>query len=145
MNNSDICNLELLEIGKQIHAGEITSLQVTQIILNRIEKLDTHLLSFVQVLKAQALLSAQQADKEIAAGLIRSPLHGVPFAIKDLFHMAGTVTSNGMTINHDNISTINATVVDRLLASGAVIIGKLKLTEAAFSDPHPNIPVPINP
>ncbi|MGQ1413849.1 amidase [Acinetobacter baumannii] len=134
----------LLEIAGKIHQQEVSSYEVTLNLLERIENLDIKLLSYVTVLKQQALEAARQADIEIAEGNIRSPIHGVPIALKDLFDMASIPTTNGMTIA-PNIPMYNATVVNKLLDAGAIILGKLKLTEAAFSDPHPDIPVPLNP
>lgn len=140
----DIFYMSLLDIAEKIHRQEISSVEVTLRLIQRIEKLDKKLLSYVTVLKQQALDAAQQADLEISQGNIRSPIHGVPLALKDLFDMKGVPTTNGMTID-PVMPTSNATVVNKLLDAGAIIIGKLKLTEAAFSDPHPNILVPLNP
>lgn len=100
-------------------------------LIQRIEQLDTKLLSYVNVLKKQALDAAQQAELEISQGNIRSPIHGVPLALKDLFDMKDVPTTNGMTLD-PVIPTSNATVVNKLLDAGAIILGKLKLTEAAF-------------
>lgn len=140
----DIFHMSLLDIAEKIHRQEISSVEVTLGLIQRIEQLDTKLLSYVNVLKKQALDAAQQADLEISQGNIRSPIHGVPLALKDLFDMKDVPTTNGMTLD-PVIPTSNATVVNKLLDAGAIILGKLKLTEAAFSDPHPNIPVPLNP
>lgn len=140
----DIFHMSLLDIAAKIHRQEISSVEVTLGLIQRIEQLDKKLLSYVTVLKQQALDAAQQADLEISQGNIRSPIHGVPLALKDLFDMKGVPTTNGMTLD-PVIPTKNATVVNKLLDAGAIIIGKLKLTEAAFSDPHPNITVPLNP
>ncbi|MHA3084192.1 amidase [Acinetobacter sp. ANC 5383] len=140
----DIFYMSLIDIGEKIHQQEMSSVEVTSRLLERIEYLDNKLLSYVTILKQQALEAARQADIEIAQGNIRSPLHGVPLALKDLFDMVGVPTTNGMIID-SYIPTQNATVVSKLEDAGAIILGKLKLTEAAFSDPHPDIPVPLNP
>jgi len=140
----DIFYMSLVDIAGKIHQQEVSSFEVTLSLVERIENLDIKLLSYVNVLKQQALESARQADMEIAQGNIRSPIHGVPIALKDLFDMASIPTTNGMTID-PYIPRSNATVVNKLLDAGAIILGKLKLTEAAFSDPHPDIPVPLNP
>ncbi len=140
----DIFHMSLLDIAKKIHRQEISSFEVTLSLIERIESLDPKLMSYVTVLKKQALDAAQQADREISQGKIRSPIHGVPLALKDIFDMKGVPTTNGMTID-PIIPKSNATVVNKLLDAGAIILGKLKLTEAAFSDPHPNITVPLNP
>lgn len=139
----DIFYMGLVDIAKKIHQQEISSVEVTQRLLERINDLDHKVLSYVTILKEQALEAAEKADLEIAQGNIRGPLHGVPLALKDLFDMVDIPTTNGMKID-PYIPTQNATVVSKLEEAGAVILGKLKLTEAAFSDPHPDIPVPLN-
>lgn len=140
----DIFYMGLVDIAKKIHQQEISSVEVTQRLLERINDLDHKVLSYVTILKEQALEAAKKADLEIAQGNIRGPLHGVPLALKDLFDMVDIPTTNGMKID-PYIPTQNATVVSKLEEAGAIILGKLKLTEAAFSDPHPDIPVPLNP
>jgi amidase len=72
-------------------------------------------------------------------------LHGVPIAVKDLCHTAGIVTAAGMVIHKDFVPERDATVVSRLKAAGAVLLGKLQLTEGAFSTHHPSIKPPVNP
>src|SRR4029078_5968290 len=73
------------------------------------------------------------------------PLHGVPIAVKDLCNTAGIPTAAGMAMHRANVSAKDATVVARLKAAGAVILGKLQMTEGAFGAHHPSIPAPLNP
>jgi amidase len=101
--------------------------------------------SFARVMEASALREAEAADREIAAGRRRGPLHGVPVAVKDLCDTAGVVTAVGTRVMADRVPSRDATVVSRLRGAGAVILGKLAMTEGAYSDHHPDIPAPVNP
>jgi amidase len=92
-----------------------------------------------------ALRQADAADKEIAAGKWRGPLHGVPVAVKDLCWTKGVPTTCASKVLRDWRPDSNATVVDRFEAGGAVLLGKLHLTEFAMAWYHPEIPGPQNP
>lgn len=120
-------------------------LQVTRRILERIRAIDPRLHSYLTVAEASALSSAARADREIAAGRWRGPLHGVPVAVKDLCHTKGIPTTCASRIHRDFRPETNATVVDRLKAAGAVLVGKLNLTEFAMGWYHPDLPTPLNP
>ena len=134
-----------LSIGRRIQSGETSSLAVTDHLLDRIGEFDSKLKSFVTVCADQAREAAINADQEIEAGKLRSPLHGVPIAVKDLLDTAGITTTYGMKIHENQVPLKNASVVDRLLQAGAVLLGKLKLTEGAYAQHHPSVEVPINP
>ena len=86
-----------------------------------------------------------RADLEIAEGNIRSPLHGVPIAYKDLLATNAIKTTSGTSVYADHVPDYDATVVSRLAAAGTVMLGKLKLTEGAFSRHHPTVEIPQNP
>ena len=145
MDTAEIHWLGLLEVGQHIQSGKLTSLDVTQALLNRISNLDGQLNAYVTVMQERALADAVRADKEIGEGRIRGPLHGVPLAIKDLFQTVDAPTTHGMPINQNYIAKANATVVEKLRAAGAVLLGKLKQTEGAFSQHHPDVVSPVNP
>jgi amidase len=93
----------------------------------------------------QALADARLAETEIGKGNVRGPLHGVPIAVKDLCWTKGVPTAAGMTIYKDFKPDRDATVVRKLREAGAVILGKLQLTEGAYADHHPKITPPVNP
>ncbi|MCW5620704.1 MAG: amidase [Burkholderiales bacterium] len=145
MAHSDWHYLELLDIGQRIQSKAISSLEATQAQLARIGHVDGTLKSYATVMAEQALDDARRADKEIAAGGVRSPLHGVPIAVKDLCWTKGIPTAAGMTIYKDFRPKEDATVVRKLRDAGAVILGKLQLTEGAYADHHPKITPPVNP
>ena len=136
---------DALTIGKKIRNGEISSVEITREMLSRLENFDPELRSFVTITGDLALQQAKQADKELKKEHIRSPLHGVPIAIKDLLDTKGIKTTYGMSIYADHFPQANATVVNRLEDAGTVLLGKTKLTEGAFSRHHPTVPPPINP
>lgn len=145
MSDSELHYLELLEVGRRIQSRQLSSVEVTRAMLDRIGAVDPRLGSYVTVMTEQALADATRADSEIAAGVARGPLHGVPLAVKDLLWTAGVPTSHGMPILKDHRPAEDATTVRRLRGAGAVVLGKLQQTEGAFADHHPQVRVPTNP
>ena len=145
MAKDDLHYLELLDVANLIQTRKLSSVEATKAQLDRIGKLDGRLKSYATVMAEQALAAAAAADREIAAGAVRGPLHGVPIAVKDLCWTADAPTAGGMTIYRDHRPAEDGTVVKRLRAAGAVILGKLQLTEGAYADHHPDIAPPINP
>lgn len=145
MATDDIHYLELTELTRRIHAGELSAVEATQASLARIEALDGRLHSFALVLPEHALEQARAADAQIRDGKIKGPLHGAPIAVKDLCWMQGVPTAAGTIVHRDYRPTEDATVVSRLEAAGAVILGKLQLTEGAYADHHPQVTPPANP
>src|SRR5258708_22215823 len=123
---SDIHYLELTEIGRRIHAKEISPLEATEAMLSRIEALDHKLKSYALVTAESALEQARQAEGEIRTGAIKGPLHGVPIAVKDLCWMKGLRTAAGTTIHRSFRPDQDATVVRKLRTAGAIILGKLQ-------------------
>jgi amidase len=145
MPTRDLHYCELVEIGQRIQKREQSSVEATQAQLDRIAHLDGQLKSYAYVMASAALEQAHAAEKEIAAGEVRGPLHGVPIAVKDLCWTKDAPTAAGMTIYRDYRPSEDATVVSRLKEAGAVILGKLQLTEGAYADHHPEIDPPRNP
>lgn len=143
--NSDIAFMGAVDLGKLIAKRKLSSVEVTQAMLERIERLDPKLKSYVAVLDGPALKDARRADKEIKGRKKRGPLHGVPVAVKDLCNITGFATTAGIPMFRKSIADHDATVVRNLRNAGAVILGKLHLTEGALAEHHPDIPPPINP
>jgi len=137
--------LELLDIGRRIQSKEVSSVEATRAQLDRIQKLDGALKSYATMMAESALEDARRSDAEIAKGAVRGPLHGVPIAVKDLCWTKGVATAAGMTIHRDFKPDRDGTVVRKLRDAGAVILGKLQLTEGAYADHHPKIAPPVNP
>src|SRR5260221_11154606 len=145
MTSTDLHYLGLLELGKLIQSRQLSPVEATQAQLDRIARLDGALKSYVHLTGASALEQAHAAEKEIASGKVRGPLHGVPIAVKDLCWIKDVPSAHGMTIYRDHRPKEDATVVARLKNSGAVILGKLQQTEGAYADHHPQIDPPKNP
>ena len=145
MPTTDIHYLGLVEVGQQVQARRLSPVEVTKAMLERIERLDGKLKSYACVMANSALAEAAAAEKEIASGKIKGPLHGVPVAVKGLCWAKGAPAAHGMTIHRDFRPSEDATVVARLKDAGAIILGKLQQTEGAYADHHPKIDPPKNP
>lgn len=143
--SGELHDLELMELALRLRRREISPVTVTTAILDRIAKVDAQLGSYALVMADSALAEAKAAQREIAAGRYRGPLHGVPIAVKDLCWTAGVPTAAGTLIHKDFRPAVDATVVRRLRDAGAVLLGKLQMTEGAYSDHHPSIRAPRNP
>lgn len=145
VTETDLHYLELTELAARIRAREISPVTVTRSQLERIAAVDAALGSYALVMADVAMAEAASAEAEIAAGHYRGPLHGVPIAVKDLFWTKGIPTAAGMAIYNDFRPPDDATVVRRLREAGAVLLGKLQMTEGAYSDHHPSVTPPKNP
>ncbi len=129
-------------LAHAIERGDTTPTEVCRHMLERIERLNPALKAYVTVCEEQALAQAERLEKLPAQG---GPLHGVPIGIKDLCDTAGIRTSMGMPCFADRIPSSNATVVQRLLDAGAVVLGKLVMSEAAGPLHHESELTPVNP
>ena len=145
MTDDEIAWLDLSTVARLIREQMLSAEQVTQAQLRRIERLDTQLHAYACVTSELALTQARAADQRQAQGQALGPLHGVPIAVKDLCWTAGIPTAAGMQIYKDFVPDQDATVVKSLREAGAVLLGKLQMTESAFSGHHPLTVVPVNP
>jgi amidase len=118
---------------------------VTRALLDRISSLDGTLHSYALVMADVAVAQAEAAVVEIAAGRYRGPLHSVPIAVKDLCWTKDYPTAAGMTVYKHYRPHDDATVVRCLKDAGAVLRGKLQVTDGAHSDHHPLVTPPTNP
>lgn len=123
----------LLGAAAAIRASTTTPTALLEAALARITALDSQLNAFQLVLAEQALADARRAEAELAAGQDRGPLHGIPLAVKDLLDMAGLPTTAGSKICAGLVAATDATAVARLRTAGAVIVGKTRLSEFAYS------------
>jgi len=142
---TDVHYISLASVCRRMKSGELSSAHVTQSLLTRIAVVDGELGSFVRVFADQAMESARALDAKRDAGEPLGMLHGVPVAVKDLLMTKGIPTGCGTKVLENWVPDEDAEVVTRLKQAGAVIIGKVKLTEGAFSTHHPEIPAPLNP
>ena len=137
--------LEISELARLIAARKVSPVELTRDLLRRIERLDPQLKSYALVTPELALEQARMAEQMIGRRQILSQLHGVPIAVKDLCFTRGVATAAGMPLYRDFVPAIDATVVRKLREAGAVLLGKLQMTEGAFADHHPDIVPPVNP
>ncbi|MGI9283992.1 MAG: amidase [Pseudomonadales bacterium] len=138
--------LTTAELADAFRSGKCNSVTATQAMLERIDKFDPQLNSYVSVLNEQALASANHLDEELATGCDRGPLHGIPIAVKDIFAVAGLATAAGTEVLTSlEPASQDAAVIARLRAAGAVLLGTLALTEGALSTYHPTNKIPVNP
>lgn len=142
---SELHYWSIQKLSDQLRSGSISPVEVVRSTLDRIAALDGNYHSYITVMAEQALARARIAEQELLSGMWRGPLHGVPLALKDLLFTRDAPTSAGMSIHKDFIPDYDATVVERLYAAGAIILGKLSLTEGAYTNNHPIFPTPINP
>ena len=98
--------------------------------------------AYITVTGDLARAQAKQAEQDIAAGNYRGPLHGIPFALKDIYNTAGILTSGGSKVCADNIPATNATTTQKLLDAGAILLGKLQTHEFAHGGPSFDLPWP---
>jgi len=127
-------------LSRLLREGELSPLELVEETLARIERLNPKLNAYITVTGDAAREQARQAEKEIRDGLWRGPLHGVPYAAKDLFHTRGVRTTMGSKIHTDFVPEADAAVVEKLHAAGAILIGKTGLHENAYgitsNNPH---------
>jgi len=124
--------LDIAAVGSQISDRSVSPVALAEMMLSRIGRIDPQLLSYVTVLKDDALKSAEIAEKEIAGGKYRGPLHGVPIAIKDLYNTKGVKTTACSRVRENYIPDEDCTVVRKFREAGAVILGKVTTHEFAF-------------
>nr|BAJ23972.1 amidase [uncultured bacterium] len=142
---TDLPFATMTELGEAYRARKLSPVEVTKAMLERIEKLDPQLHSFVTVTPEIALEQAKKAEADLAAGKDRGPMHGIPIGLKDLCETKGVATTWGTKILKDYVPTDDGTVVKKLQEAGAIMLGKLQMTEGAFSVHHPEVTAPINP
>lgn len=132
-------------IGAKLRDGRVSAVELTQRQLDAIDRHNGSLQAYLHVDHGAALAQAREAGLEIAAGRYRGALHGVPIAIKDSIDVRGMPTSCASPVRRRGLAPADATVVARLRMAGAVLLGKLNMTEFALSGYHPDWPVARNP
>lgn len=137
--------LRLTDVARLLKGREISPVELTQVMLDRIATLNGRLHAYETVTADRALAAARDAEREIQAGRYRGALHGMPIAVKDLCYTKGAPTKGGLRLLSDFIPTFDSTVVSRLEAAGAVLLGKLNVTEGAMVGYHRDFDMPVNP
>ncbi len=134
MDKKELPFLTASQLSRLIETKEVSPVEATEAYLDRIEAVDPKLNSYITVTGEQALEAARKAEHEIATSQHRGPLHGVPMAVKDQFNTAGIRTTGGSSILKDNIPDEDATVITNLKKAGAVMLGKLNMSEFAMAE-----------
>jgi len=129
---NELCWLSMADLGRMIATKEVSPVEVVRAHLDRISALDARLRAFITVCADSALQSARASEADLMAGKVAGPLHGVPWAPKDLYSTKGVRTTGGSKILGDSVPAADATVVARLGAAGAIVLGKLNMHEFAY-------------
>ena len=138
----------IAEAGAWLRARRITCTELTEGFLTRAENAQSTLGAFIRIAREPALAAAQAADVELAKGVDRGPLHGIPIGIKDIIAtLDAPTTANSHVLDPAWGANRDAAVMVRLRAAGAIMLGKLVLNEYAigFPDPDKGFPIPRNP
>jgi aspartyl-tRNA(Asn)/glutamyl-tRNA(Gln) amidotransferase subunit A len=139
--------MTIREASEGLRARRFSAVELATAAIARIDRLNPSLRAFITVTAGQALDQARQADREFVMGKDRGPFHGIPVALKDLFATKGVRTTAGSKVYENFVPEINATVVEKLLAAGAVLLGKLNMHELAYgiTSANPNFGAVRNP
>ena len=124
MNESGLDFLTLAAAAEAIKSKELSPVDLTKFSLEKISLLNPKLNAFITVLEERALKKAKHAETEINKGNYVGPMHGIPYAVKDIYATRGIRTTNGASVFHENIPNNNSTAVDRLDRAGGVLMGK---------------------
>ncbi|HKU66364.1 MAG TPA: amidase [Candidatus Baltobacteraceae bacterium] len=131
MTQEEIAFSDAVALGRLIAKRSISSVELTKLYLARLEKYGASYGAVVTIMHERALREARAADRELAAGMVRGPLHGVPYGAKDLLAAIGAPTTWGAQPYRDQVFHYDAAVVKKLNAAGAVLCAKLAMVELA--------------
>lgn len=135
MSNQELVFLSATQLSDKMREKQISPVEVVKAYLDRIAKVDVKVNAYITILEDEALAEARVAENEITSGLNKGPLHGVPVGIKDQIYTKGIRTSSASRLRADFVPDFDAAVVTGLKRSGAIILGKLNMTEFAMGDP----------
>jgi aspartyl-tRNA(Asn)/glutamyl-tRNA(Gln) amidotransferase subunit A len=138
----DIEFLTIAELNRAYDPRELSPVEVTRALLDRIAAHDDHLNSFLRVTPEVALTEAQAAERELMAGRRRGPMHGIPYGLKDIVETEGIPTTGHSKLRQDHVPRQDAELVRRLKQGGAVLLGKLATWEFALGGPSWDLPWP---
>ncbi len=131
MDKADIPFLSVAELARLIERKDVSPVEVTDGYLERIDRLNDRLRAFLTISRDAALEAAHEAEQSIAQGTYLGPMHGVPIAVKDQLYTQGIRTTGGSPLFNDFVPDEDATVMAKLKAAGAILLGKLNMTEFA--------------
>ena len=138
--SKELAQLSISELAPMLREREVSPVELTQSVINRVKALDKEINSYVEYNEEKAVESAKKAEREIINGEYKGALHGIPMALKDILHIKGEKSAFGSKIHKDFISNEDATVVSKLKSTGVVFTGKLNMHEYAWggttNNPH---------
>ena len=144
MNKADIPFLTATKLSHLLESKELSPVETTEAFLERIDRVDSKLNSYITLSREEALRDAATAERAITRGEYLGPMHGIPVAVKDQIWTKGIRTTLGSTIMADFVPDEDATVIAKLKEAGAILLGKLNMSEFAMSVTH-NYGQPRNP
>jgi aspartyl-tRNA(Asn)/glutamyl-tRNA(Gln) amidotransferase subunit A len=131
-HHTDVLQWDVATLSNAFKRKQVSPAEVTRTLLEQIDRVNPELNAYITVMYEQAMESAVQAEREIAAGHWKGPLHGVPIGVKDLIYTKGVRTTMGSEIFKEHVPDFDATAVEKLTQAGAVMIGKLNTHEFAY-------------
>lgn len=135
-------DLSIVEVGAMLRSGAVTARALAEDALARIGALDGQLNSFITVTQDRALADADAADADFAKGVDKGPMHGIPYALKDIYDTGGIRTTCHSKLLQDNIPATDCVVAEKLSTGGGVLLGKTATHEFAFGGPSFDLPFP---
>jgi aspartyl-tRNA(Asn)/glutamyl-tRNA(Gln) amidotransferase subunit A len=145
MTDQDICFSTISELSTRIASRDLSPVELTTAFLDRIEQLEPQYNAYIEVCAERAMAEARAAELEIMSSGLRSPLHGVPLAVKDIVDVRDLPTTCGSAVLANNVAHADATVAQRLASAGAILLGKLNMNEFATLVPSEHFGPTINP
>ena len=145
MNDTPLYFKSISDLGILIMAKKLSPVEITEAMLKRINETDTMFKAYATVMGDRAMDQARAAENDIVRGNYLGPLHGIPVAVKDLCFTKDVRTMGGTKVLMEHIPDFDSTVVQKLHGAGAIVLGKLNLTEGAMAGYNPDFQVPINP
>jgi aspartyl-tRNA(Asn)/glutamyl-tRNA(Gln) amidotransferase subunit A len=138
----DVAFLTIAELNRLYIGHELSPVEVTKALFARIAAHDGKLHSFLRLTEEVALAEAKTAERELMAGTGRGPMHGIPYALKDIIETAGILTTGHSKLRQDHVPAADAELVTRLKAAGGIMLGKLATWEFALGGPSWDLPWP---
>ncbi len=140
--SADMHFMTITEMAAALESKTLSPVDLTETLLRRIEALNPQLNAFITVTADAALDAAREAERDIAGGVYLGPMHGVPFGLKDIYDTKGVLTTGHSKTCADRIPAEDATTTAKLLAAGAILMGKLSTHEFAHGGPSFDLPWP---
>src|SRR5438270_11707689 len=143
----DVAFMTIAELDRCYRGRELSPVEVTRALLARIAAHDGTLHGFLRLTEEAALAEAETAERELMAGTRRGPLHGIPYALKDIIETEGIRTTGHSKLRQDHVPSADADIVTRLKSGGGILLGKLATWEFALGGPSWDLPWPpaLNP